>query len=286
MRREFKFRKYHGCGNDFILIDEMGGKRTPDIERSLAAKRLCDRHFSVGADGVIFIEAAKGADGSMRLFEPAGNEADMCGNGIRCVAAYLSEKLRKPEVDILSRDGVKHIVREGDGFKVDMGMVRWDRRHLQDYVSDPGQPKDRMNDFAVTAGGRVLKGAIVNTGEPHIVVLAKDLNSIDVRGIGDEVNRDKKRFPKGVNLDFVQAVNDHELRVRTYERGVYDETLACGTGATAGAAVAVGEGWIRPGRVKMDAVGGCLSIELADDGRAYMIGPAELVFEGTVSLDI
>lgn len=286
MRYEFEFLKYHGCGNDFILIDQTDGTRTPDRGRSEVAKKLCDRHFSVGADGVIFIEEAKGVDGSMRLFEPAGNEADMCGNGIRCVAAYLSDRLDKSEVNILTRDGVKHIVKDGKEYRVDMGIVRSRRRDLQEYITDKGRPDDQMKDISVEAGGINFRGAIVNTGEPHIVVRTEDVSSLDVRGIGDRVNKDLSRFPTGVNLDFVEVVNEHELKVRTYERGVYDETLACGTGATAGAAVAIVSGWVRAGTVQMDAVGGCLKIELAEDGRAYMIGPATLVFDGKVSVDV
>ncbi len=285
MRHEFRFAKYHGCGNDFILIDQMDGRTTADSERSKIAKRLCDRHFSVGADGVIFIEKAKGADASMRLFEPAGNEADMCGNGIRCVAAYVSGKLGKREVDILSRDGLKHIVKDADGFRVDMGLVRRKRRDLIEYVKDKGSLEDTMSEVRLRAGGREFEGVVVNTGEPHIVVKVDDLSALDVRGIGDAVNKDQTRFPKGVNIDFVEIVGGSEVKVRTYERGVYNETLACGTGATAGAAVALSSGWVKPRKVTMDALGGCLTIELAPDGRAFMSGPAELAFEGSVSLE-
>src|SRR4030042_3553657 len=107
MRKKLRFTKYHGCGNDFIVIDEVDGTRTPDKLRSRLATMLCDRRFQIGADGVIFVEKARGVDGSMRHFEPAGNEADMCGNGIRCVASYLSEKLGKSHVKVLTRDGGK-----------------------------------------------------------------------------------------------------------------------------------------------------------------------------------
>ena len=286
MRHELKFLKYHGCGNDFILIDQRRGKRTPDSDRSKIAKRLCDRHFSVGADGVLFIEHADAADGSMRLFEPAGNEADMCGNGIRCIAAYLSDKLHKEEVDILTRDGVKHIFREGQDYRVDMGPIRDKRRDLEEFVADKGDADQRMGDITIDVDGLALKGTIVNTGEPHVVIRRQDISSLDVKKIGDMVNKDSSRFPKGINLDFVEVVNEHELKIRTYERGVYDETKACGTGATAGAAVALGSGWVKSGRVRMAALGGCLRIELGKDGHAYMTGPAELTFEGRVSVEV
>jgi diaminopimelate epimerase len=280
MAHRISFTKYHGCGNDFILKDEMTGRMTPDKARSRIAIVLCDRHFSVGADGVIFVEKAKGLDGSMRLFEPAGNEADMCGNGLRCVAAYLMSKLDKTEVKVLTRDGVKSVKRVGSRYRVDMGSVRTECEHLREYVSDAkGAQSDLMN-TPISLGERTLMCSIVNTGEPHIVVRSTDLDSEDVRRIGAIINSDRKRFPKGVNINFVETVGPSEVKVRTYERGVYDETLACGTGATASAAVAHKQGWVKNRRVRVDAVGGCLTIELAKDGRAYMTGPAEPVFEG------
>lgn len=286
MKRDFRFSKYQGCGNDFIIGDELSGPVTSDAVRSRLAKELCDRHFKVGADGVIFVEKAGGVDGSMRLFEPAGNEADMCGNGIRCVASFLMQKLGKESVDILTRDGIKHIVRMGDQFRVDMGIVRTDRASLGQYVSDPGAPSDSMLAFSVRAGRRTLKGAIVNSGEPHIVIKTKDVAGEDIRTLGESVNSDKTRFPTGVNLNMVQVVGPHSIKIRTYERGVYDETLACGTGATAGAAVSVLLGWVEPGKVEVEARGGRMSIELTDDGRAFMTGPATMEFEGIVRVEL
>jgi len=280
MNHEIRFTKYHGCGNDFILTDEMTGRRTPDKVRSRIATVLCDRHFSVGADGVIFIEKARGSDGSMRLFEPAGNEADMCGNGLRCVAAFLMKRLGKSEVRVLTRDGVKLVKRAGSRYRVDMGPVRTERHYLSEYISDAKKGSADLMDLQISVDERVLRCSIVNTGEPHIIVRSKDLDSEDVRRIGAIINSDRKRFPKGVNINFVETVGPSEVKVRTYERGVYDETLACGTGATASAAVALLQGWVKNRRVKVNAVGGCLTIELAKDGRAYMTGPAEPVFEG------
>lgn len=286
MHKRLRFSKYQGCGNDFILVDEMRGRRTPDRIRSLLAKKLCDRHFQIGADGIIFIEAAPGADGSMRLFEPAGNEADMCGNGIRCVAAYLGEKLGKRKVLVKSRDGMKEITSSRAGYRVNMGKVRCTRAHLNEYCVEPGKVSDSTLYISVAAENRKLPGALVNTGEPHLVFESDDVDSEDVVGIGEAVNGDRRRFPKGVNLNFVQKVGPHELRVRTYERGVYDETLACGTGATATAAVALLKGWVRPGTVKVRPPGGCLSIDVLDDGTAYMTGPATKVFDGAVEVEV
>lgn len=286
MRYEFGFLKYQGCGNDFILKDEMSGRRTPDPDRSAIARLLWDRHFWVGADGVIFVEDAPGADGSMRLFEPAGNEADMCGNGLRCVAAYLMDKLRKDAVDVLTRDGVKRVSREGDWFRVDMGAVRTTRRDLEGYVAEPGLPTDSMLELEVHTGSGVEEGSIVDTGEPHIVIFTHALDSVDVVRAGECVNSDRRRFPDYVNINYVQVTGPDSISIRTYERGVFDETLACGTGATACAGVSLLLGKVGAGPVTVLTKGGTMKIELGPDGRAFMTGPAVRVFEGRLEVEV
>jgi diaminopimelate epimerase len=284
MTRRLAFQKYHGCGNDFIIIDEMRGRTTPDGERSRLAKMLTDRHFGIGADGLIFIERAKGADGSMRLFEPAGNEADMCGNGMRCVGAYIMEKLGKDSVDVLSKDGLKKVVRAGRGYSVEMGVVRTTGHYLKKYYTGAARDSDSMMRVRIRAGRRYLTGALVNSGEPHFVTRTADLEPLRVRDIGDTVNADRKSFPLGVNLNFVQATSSRSIRIRTYERGVYDETLACGTGATASAAVSLMLGWVRAAPVTVVTKGGAIRIALMEDGTAVMSGPAVRVYEGVLEL--
>jgi len=286
MEHDITFFKYQGCGNDFILRDEMGVPHTPDEERSALAKKLWDRHFWVGSDGILFVEDAKDADGSMRLFEPAGNEADMCGNGLRCVAAFLMKKLGKDEVDVLTKDGIKHILRAGSEFKVDMGPVRTLRRDLAKYVAEVGSPDDSMLRFIVTIRGKQTTASILNTGEPHIVVVTDDLDGADMDAIGKEVNADRARFPEYVNVNLMKVLGPHEVCVRTYERGVFKETMACGTGTTACASAAVMLGLVGQGPVKVHARGGDLTIELHADGTASMTGPAIEVYEGRVRVKI
>ena len=286
MRYDFRFIKYQGCGNDFVLKDELDGPATPDEDRSAMAKFLWDRHFWIGADGVLFVESAPGLDGSMRLFEPAGNEADMCGNGLRCVAAFLMDKLGKEEVDVLTRDGVKRIKRTPEGYRVDMGPVRTRRKDLSQYVSDPGGPEDSMLTFPLDYGkGRTI-ASIANTGEPHIVVFVKDIDVVDVVGAGETLNSDRGRFPKGVNINFVQVLGPHSISVRTYERGVYDESMACGTGATACVGVSLMMGKVAEGPVTVKTRGGPMKIEMSPDGHAVMIGPATKVFEGQIAVEV
>ncbi len=286
MRRQIEFIKYQGCGNDFIIVDEMEGVTTPDSERSEIAKILCDRHFSIGADGVIFVEQASGTDGSMRLFEPAGNEADMCGNGLRCIASFIGDKCSKESLDIMTKDGVKHVERQDDTITVDMGQVRSSRSHLSEYIADAGDPNDSMLDISVEFAGAEHKASILNTGEPHIVVMTDDLLAVDAPAVGTELNSDKARFPKGVNINFVHLDGADTISIRTYERGVYNETMSCGTGATACAAAVVLNGSIDGPNVRVATRGGVLTISLTDDGRAFMTGPASRVFSGSVEVDL
>lgn len=285
MKGEFHFVKYQGLGNDFILKDELNGPTTPDYLRSRLAKRLCDRHFWIGADGILFVERAPRVDGSMRLFEPAGNEADMCGNGLRCVASYLMDKLEKDEVDVLTGDGVKHVTRAGRGYAADMGLVRWLRKDLRRYVSDRGKPSDSMLRFELRLSGHAVNASFLNTGEPHLVVLTDDLESVDMNAVGEEVNRDRKRFPKYVNINFMQVTGPRSISIRTYERGVFAETMACGTGATACSSAAILLGLVKRGPVKVKTRGGVATVTLESDGRATMTGPASKVFEGWLKLD-
>lgn len=286
MRYDFRFTKYQGCGNDFILKDEMSGARTPDRDRSEMAKFLWNRNFWVGADGVLFVEEAPGVDGSMRLFEPAGNEADMCGNGLRCVAAFLMDKTGKDEVDILTGDGVKRVRRDEHGYRVDMGEVRTSRKDLAEYVADVGLPGDSMLDFRVDTGKGIESGSIVDTGEPHIVLFTESLGSVSLTEVGERVNADRRRFPKNVNVNYAQVTGPHGISIRTYERGVFNETLACGTGATACACVSLMLQKVEPGPVDVRTRGGMMKIDLEPDGRAFMTGPAVKVFEGRLDVEV
>ena len=286
MKYDFEFVKYHGCGNDFILKDEMNGPITPDEHRSRMAKLLSDRNFWIGADGILFVERAPGVDGSMRLFEPAGNEADMCGNGLRCVAAFLTRKLAKTQVDVLTRDGVKRAARVGDEYKVDMGVVRTRRADLAQYLTDPGSPDDSTLELSLTMDRKKLKASLLNTGEPHIVVQSDDLDSIDMVKAGEAVNRETRRFPKHVNLNYIRVTGPHDISVRTYERGVFGETLACGTGVTACASAALMLHLVEPGVVNVSARGGRIRVELGPDGRAFMTGPAVAVYEGRLEIEV
>lgn len=287
MMRHLDFVKYQGCGNDFVIVDEMDGNRTDDGIRSKLAKRVCDRHFGVGADGLIFVEPREGCDGSMRLFESAGNEADMCGNGLRCVASFISYRNGngKDTMLIMTRDGAKEVTSDGELFTADMGPVRTRRKHLAEYVTDPGDPDDSMLEFTIECCGARWSGSILNTGEPHIVIFGDDISSVDLTRAGTEVNSDRARFPKNVNVNFAQKIGPDTIGIRTYEREIFEETMACGTGATACAAAAVMKEVVGGSSVTVETRGGPLVIRLTADGRALMTGPAVRVFSGSVDVD-
>jgi len=286
MMREFRFLKYQACGNDFVLRDERFDAPTPDRVRGLLAKKLCTRSFQVGADGLLFVESVEGADGSMRLFEPDGKEADMCGNGLRCVAAHLMSDLGKDEVDVLTRDGVKRVARTGELYRADMGQVRSAAQDLGGYLSVPADRRAGPARIDLDVKGRHLEGYMVNTGEPHVVVFTDDLDGEDVQEGGGRIGKDLSKFPRATNVNFVHVSGPNEISLRTYERGVFGETLACGTGATASAAVSLMLGLVRQGPVTVAARGGQMIVEVDEHARAYMTGPAVRVFDGTIMVDL
>ncbi len=264
------FTKLHGNGNDFILIDEYSGEAIPD--KSGFAARYCDRRFGIGADGVLYLGKSDKADIRMRIFNPDGSEAEMCGNGIRCLAKYaLDEGYIKKNASIETPAGILPVaLRVGDKtwITVNMGIPVFEREKI---------PAKGVGEFLnVPLHGYNVSA--VNTGVPHAVIFVDSFES-GLMTIAPKIRYDPV-FPKGINVNFVILNSKDEITVHTYERGVEAETLSCGTGSVACAAVSSRLG--KTGKkVKVNTDGGVLRITLAEDG-AYMEGPAERVFEGTV----
>lgn len=260
-----RFAKYEGAGNDFILLDGRDG--LPPLDAARIA-RLCDRHFGIGADGLMTLlrPAAGDCDCSMRYYNADGSAGEMCGNGGRCFALFAHHLGISGEVKRFdSIDGLHtaRIVRaDALAGTVELGMI------------DVGR-------IDAGAGGWLA----LNTGVPHYVELVDDVDAVDLCGRGRAIRRDLARFPEGTNVDFVTVTDAGRLRIRTYERGVEDETLACGTGAVA-AAIAVNR-LLQPAveRFTIAARGGELRVDFrrTDDDRYTGIrlsGPARKVFEG------
>ena len=224
------FAKVVGTGNDFILVDARA-RRFPGVAWPALARAACNRHTSIGADGVLVLEPARGANARMRIFNADGSEAKMCGNGARCVARYLRDKRqqtrgRRPEaenghVTLETRAG--RLAASVRGRRVALGMTA---------------PTGLQLRRVVRVGAQRLIGGSVNTGVPHLVIPVRDLAQVNVDELGRALRRHRAFAPAGTNVNFVQWRRDGALGVRTYERGVEGETLACGTGMVAAAIVA------------------------------------------------
>jgi diaminopimelate epimerase len=273
---ELKFTKMHGNGNDFVVVNEYECP-VPDDRKATFARKYCHRRTGIGADGVIFFAKPMHAPLYMRIFNEDGSEAEMCGNGIRCFVKYaLDTGYMKPgAAKVETKAGVLEVEgRYEDGravVKVNMGKP----------LFDPGKvPCKGMGDFM----NKPVQGcevSAVNTGVPHAVIFVESVDEVDVAKVAPPVRYDQ-HFPMGTNVDFV-AREGPNLRLRTYERGVEGETLSCGTGSVAAAAVARRMGYIRDSTI-VYTKGGGLKITFVND-IAYMEGGAETVYEGKMDVD-
>ncbi|HUT32658.1 MAG TPA: diaminopimelate epimerase [Planctomycetota bacterium] len=277
------FVKMHGCGNDYIYIDCR--------ERALAdppalARRLSDRHFGVGGDGIILILPSEQADYRMRMFNADGSEAEMCGNGIRCFAKWLYDRglVEGDEARIETGAGIRTVRIYAEGGKarrvrVNMGAPRLDRAQIP-MQGPPGQAvNDELTIDVPGQGTHAFHFTAVSMGNPHCIIYVADTDSYPVTVHGPLIER-HPLFPKRVNVEFVQVLSAGEAKMRVWERGS-GETLACGTGASATCVAGV-LNKKTDRRLLLHLLGGDLELEWADDGSVYLIGPAEEVFEGVV----
>ena len=267
-----EFEKWQGCGNDFVLIDRM----TNDTSEGLDVKRICDRHFGIGSDGLILIRPSTKADLRMQMFNPDGSEAEMCGNGIRCFAKYAVAHglVDKRIIAVETGAGVLTVELEGENVTVDMGepILEGDR------IPVIGFDGRKIVDEDLEVEGRTYQMTCVSMGNPHCVVFTDSLGSIDIKEIGPKFETHKK-FPRKVNTEFVEVIDRSTLRMRVWERGA-GITLACGTGACATAVAGVLSGRSER-RVKILLDGGELELEWrATDGHVMMSGAARKVFDG------
>jgi diaminopimelate epimerase len=272
--------KYHGTGNDFVLLEDLEDVRPLSAELVAA---LCDRHRGVGADGVIRVTYGleAGTDFFMDYRNSDGSLAEMCGNGVRCLGKLVFERglTTATELEVGTRAGTRHLSLDiGDGMvravTVGMGPPAFTRGEIP--MAGPAGETFLTEPFEVD--GRAYKASAVSMGNPHLVLFVeRDPGELDVREIGPRIERDP-RFPEGTNVEFV-AVEDGAVRVRIWERGS-GETMACGTGACA-ALVAANEAGLVPGRSEVRFPGGTLIVERGAD-QVYLTGPAERVFEATL----
>ncbi len=269
---EITFTKMHGCGNDFVVLDCMEAQPAglADI-----ARNLCHRRFGVGADQLLTIRPSDSADFRMEIYNADGGEVEMCGNGIRCFAKYVYEHglTGKREIEVDTLAGIIRPRLKGDRVEVDMGRPVLEGRDI------PVDADGRIVNRPLTVDGVEYSITCVSMGNPHCVLYVDDVDGLDLPRLGPRFEN-HAFFPNRVNTEFVQVVGPGEVRMRVWERGA-GETWACGTGASAvGVAGALTE---RTGRkITVHLIGGDLDIHWADDGRVYMTGPAQEVFQGSV----
>lgn len=274
-----EFTKYHGLGNDFILIDNRSSS-VPVITPEQAIK-LCDRHFGIGADGVIFaLPGENGTDYTMRIFNSDGSEPEMCGNGIRCLGVFLAdlegESRTKDLYHIHTLAGVITPQLMADGqVKVDMGLPKLLAAEIPTTLS---AADSKVINQPLEVGVKTWEVTCVSMGNPHCITFVEDVAAIALESIGPQFEHHPV-FPQRTNTEFIQVVNHNYLKMRVWERGA-GITLACGTGACASLVAGVLTGKCdRTATVELP--GGPLEIEWSEiDQRVYMTGPAERVFTG------
>jgi diaminopimelate epimerase len=280
---ELEIWKYHGTGNDFVMVEDLDD-RTP-LDPALVAA-LCDRHRGVGADGVIRVTRGlePGTDFFMDYRNADGSLAEMCGNGVRCLAALVHDRghTSATELEVGTRAGTKHLsldVRDDAvrAVTVGMGPPAFERGRIP-MVGPADQP---FLTEPLEVDGRAYKASALSMGNPHVVLFVeRDPAEVDVRSIGPRIEHDE-RFPEQTNVEFV-SIEDGAVKARVWERGS-GETMACGTGACA-AGVAANEAGLVPARVEVHFPGGSLLIERTAD-EVLLTGPAERVFHATIDPD-
>lgn len=271
-----EFVKYHGLGNDFVLIDNRHSAEpclTP--EQAIA---WCDRHFGIGADGVIFaLPGQNGADYTMRIFNSDGSEPEMCGNGIRCLAKFIAdlENQSQATYQIHTLAGVITPKLNDDGqVTVDMGLPRLLAAEIPTTLAAADQ---KVINLPLEVAEQTWDVTCVSMGNPHCITFVEDVGAISLETLGPQFEHHPV-FPQRTNTEFIEVVNSSYLKMRVWERGA-GITLACGTGACASLVAGVLNGKCDR-RATIELPGGCLEIEWADDQRLYMTGPATRVFAG------
>ena len=283
-----RFTKMQGCGNDYIYINGFE-ERIADTEKPELVKRLSDRHFGIGGDGVIFINPAAEADFEMEMYNADGSRSEMCGNGIRCVGKFVYDKglTDKRRISVVSAGKVKllELYVEEDGGR---GQVTQVRVNMGSPVLEPAlipveAAGDRAVDEPILVGGREYRMTCVSMGNPHAVVFAEQVGEMALERTGP-LFENHERFPNRTNTEFVEVLDRRTCFMRVWERGT-GETFACGTGCCAVAVAGVLNG-LTDNAVTVKLLGGELFIEWdREENLIYMTGPAVTVFEGEVPGD-
>lgn len=300
-----KFTKMHGCGNDYIYVNGFTEKISQE-EKPELVQRISDRHSGIGGDGAIFINPSDEADFEMEMYNADGSRAEMCGNGIRCVAKYVYDKgmTDKTDISVISCGKIKYLqlfLKEGkvDSVRVNMGAPELQAGQIPvivsggkndtgfDHESDTVREKENnvdeiekesVIDEPITVQGKEYKMTCVSMGNPHAVVFMDDVTNLQIEKIGPHFEN-HERFPNRINTEFVKVLDRKTVQMRVWERGT-GETLACGTGCCATVVACVLNG-LTDDTVTVKLLGGEIEITWDRDANlVYMTGPAVTVFEG------
>lgn len=275
-----KFTKMQGLGNDYVYIDAI--HQNIEQESSSLAQFVSNRNFGVGSDGLILICKSNVADFKMRMFNSDGSEAEMCGNGIRCVGKFVYDKglTDKTEVSIETLAGIKVLQ-----LHIKDGKVETVRVDMGEPILEPDKipvisMENPVKNLVAVAEGKKFVFTCVSMGNPHAVTVVEDVKNFDVNKYGKVLEVDKQ-FPRRMNVEFAQILDKENIKMRVWERGA-GETLACGTGACATAVACYLNGYTKR-NVTIELLGGKLFIEWNEiDNHVYMTGPATTVFEGEI----
>lgn len=275
---QLHFTKMHGTGNDFVVIDLISQHYRL---RSRDVRRLANRHFGVGCDQVLVVEAPQNpeVDFRYRIYNADGNEVEQCGNGARCFARFVRDRklTSKRIISAETAAGIIELrVHPNHDVEVNLGVPEFEPAEI------PFNATGRAPSYLLAVDGHELEIGAVSMGNPHAVLRVDETDAAEVGRLGPliEPHRD---FPQRVNVGFMQVVSDREIKLRVYERGV-GETLACGTGACAAVVYGISRGWLRDS-VTVVLPGGKLSISWAGEGQpVIMTGPTAMVFEGTIKI--
>ncbi|MBQ8878743.1 MAG: diaminopimelate epimerase [Lachnospiraceae bacterium] len=280
-----KFTKMHGCGNDYVYVD--GAKeQIPVKDKPELVRKLSDRHFGIGGDGVIFINPSDEADFEMEMYNMDGSRSEMCGNGIRCVAKFVYDKglTDKEHISIISGGKVKYIDLNIENEKVSTVKVNMGEPILKaaDIPVVTDNPEGSVIAENIEVAGNTYKMTCVSMGNPHAVVFMEDVTNLEIEKIGP-LFENHQRFPRRTNTEFVKVIDRNNVEMRVWERGT-GETLACGTG-TCATVVACVLNNLTEDEVNVKVLGGLIKIKWDREANlVYMTGPAATVFEGEIEI--
>lgn len=282
-----KFTKMHGCGNDYVYVNGFREQIEADKKPELV-KRLSDRHFGIGGDGVIFINKGKEAEFEMEMYNADGSRAQMCGNGIRCVAKYVYDYglTDKTDITIESFGSVKYLqLTVGADNKVEHVRVNMGAPILKAADIPVLSDNEQVIDEEIVVNGRCYQMTCVSMGNPHAVVFVQDIDDIrsfDLESVGPYFEN-HERFPERTNTEFVRVIDKNNVQMRVWERGT-GETLACGTGCCATTVAGVLNG-LTDTSVNVHVLGGVITCEWdRENNLVYMTGPAVTVFDGEMEI--